>query len=134
MSIKGIVVSKFITRADVQKHRDDRVYLFGDNLERKGFGGQAKEMRGEPNSIGIPTKKSPNNNPGSFFTDEEYDDNVKSIDEAFKNIPVDKIVVIPSNGIGTGLAQLDKKAPKTFRYLQYKLEGLFLETIRGSKE
>ena len=33
------------------------IYVFGDNLLRKGLGGQAKEMRGEPNTLGIVSKK-----------------------------------------------------------------------------
>ncbi len=34
------------------------------------------------------------------------------------------IVVIPADGIGTGFAELDKRAPKTFAYLQQKLAEL----------
>jgi redox-sensitive bicupin YhaK (pirin superfamily) len=29
------------------------LFVFGDNLRRTGFGGQAAEMRGEPNAVGI---------------------------------------------------------------------------------
>ncbi|MEC7290450.1 MAG: hypothetical protein VXW22_10215, partial [Pseudomonadota bacterium] len=35
------------------------IYVFGDNTERVGLGGQAKEMRGEPNARGIATLWSP---------------------------------------------------------------------------
>ncbi len=35
-----------------------------------------------------------------------------------------EIVVIPADGIGTGFAELDKRAPKTFAYLQQKLAEL----------
>lgn len=35
---------KFITREYVRKNRD-KLFLFGDNLERRGFGGQAAAMR-----------------------------------------------------------------------------------------
>ena len=81
-------------------------------------------MRGEPNAIGIPTKKAPSNVAGSFFTDKEFDKNIKAIDEAFAKIPEGKEVVIPAAGLGTGLASLKSKAPKTFNYLQSKLEEL----------
>ena len=47
---------KVITR-DKIKENPDVLYLFGDNLLRKGLGGQAKEMRGEPNTLGIVSKK-----------------------------------------------------------------------------
>ena len=53
-----LFVQKWIARADL-KQNQDRIYLFGDNVERVGHGGQAKEMRGEPNAIGIATKLKP---------------------------------------------------------------------------
>lgn len=116
---------KFITRDDLRKE-PDKIFLFGDNLEQRGLGGQAKEMRGEPNSIGIPTKKKPSNTPDSFFTDAELESNKAAIDAAFAKIPVGKTVVIPEDGLGTGLADLPNKAPLTFEYLKSKLRELSL--------
>jgi hypothetical protein len=109
-----------ITRDDVRAETD-KIFLFGDNLTERGFGGQAAEMRGEENAVGIPTKKAPSNNPNSFFTDKEFAANKQAIDEAFGKIPIDKTVVIPKAGLGTGLAQLEEKAPRTFAYLNEKL-------------
>lgn len=114
---------KWIYRKDLRANLD-KVFLFGDNLEGKGFGGQAKEMRGEPNAIGIPTKKSPAMTPDSFFTDAEYKANIAAIDAAFAKIPMGKTVVIPAVGLGTGLADMKRRSPKTFSYLQSKLDGL----------
>ena len=62
---------KIITR-DKVKENPDVLYLFGDNLLRKGLGGQAKEMRGEPNTLGIVSKKYPSNNKDSFYTDDDF--------------------------------------------------------------
>lgn len=115
-----IEIREHITRDDVRAEKD-KIFLFGDNLTERGFGGQAKEMRGEQNAVGIPTKKAPSNNPNSFFTDQEFAANKKAIDEAFSKIPPDKIIVIPKSGLGTGLAQLSEKAPNTFAYLNEKL-------------
>lgn len=109
-----------ITRADVRGNKD-KIFLFGDNLTGRGYGGQAAEMRGEENSVGIPTKKAPSNNPTSFFTDKEFAANKQAIDEAFGKIPPDKTIVIPKAGLGTGLAELEEKAPRTFAYLGGKL-------------
>ena len=103
-----IEYQKFIRREDLRKN-PDKVYLFGDNTMHVGYGGQVGEMRGEPNAIGIPTLKEP----GVFFTDDEYDMNRQIIDEAFRQIPADKTVVIPSDGLGTGIARLDRVAPST---------------------
>ncbi len=119
---------KFITREYVRSNLD-KLFLFGDNLERKGFGGQAAAMRGEPNAIGIPTKKSPNLAKTAFFTDEEFELNKAAIDEAFARVltafkDANQVIVIPADGIGTGRAQLDKRAPQTFAYLRQRLAKL----------
>lgn len=119
---------RFITRETVRANRD-KLFLFGDNLEHRGYGGQAAAMRGEPNAVGIPTKKSPSYNAGAFFTDLEFNQNKAAIDAAFAaitNSAADSIraIVIPSDGLGTGRAQLDTRAPRTFAYLQKRLDEL----------
>lgn len=119
---------RFITREYVRAN-PDKLFLFGDNLKRRGFGGQAAEMRGEPNAIGIPTKKSPSYKPGAYFSDDEFEQNKAAIDAAFAKILASvsdsiRVVVIPSDGLGTGRAQLDRRAPRTFAYLQQKLTEL----------
>ena len=119
-----IIKQKRIYRVDLRRN-PEVIYLFGDNLAERGFGGQAGEMRGEPNAIGIPTKKLPTMNPDAFFTDEEFEDNCKYIDQAFEKIPKEtRIVVIPSDGLGTGLAMLPNMAMRTHSYLQSKIKEL----------
>ena len=119
-----------ITREDVRAE-PDKIFLFGDNLKESGYGGQAKEMRGEANARGIPTKKEPANRPTSFFTDKEFAANKNAIDEAFGKIPPGKTIVIPKGGIGTGLASLEEKAPQTFAYLNEKLAEIGFDNRRG---
>ena len=119
---------RFISRQYVRAH-PDKIFLFGDNLERRGFGGQAAAMRGEPNAIGIPTKKSPSYSEGAFFTDMEFAENKAAIDRAFAEVinarsDSSRVIVIPSGGIGTGRALLYKHAPRTFIYLQSRLAEL----------
>jgi hypothetical protein len=120
---------RLISRQYVRANRD-KLFLFGDNLEGRGFGGQARAMRGEPNAIGIPTKKSPSYEDGAFFTDEEFEQNKAAIDLAFAEIDQKatsddiQVIVIPSNGLGTGRAQLKRRAPRTFAYLQSRLAEL----------
>jgi hypothetical protein len=85
-------------------------------MEQRGFGGQAKEMRGEPNAVGIPTKWKPDMTPEAFFKDEDFDAIVPRIKSAFVRLKVHQmeggIIVWPEAGIGTGLANLKKSAPK----------------------
>lgn len=105
------------------RQNPDWIFLFGDNLQQKGYGGQAGEMRGEPNAVGIPTKKRPSMKPGAFFTDAEYDDNVAAIDAAFDRIPADAgMIVLPRAGLGSGKALLARKAPGTHSYLQRQID------------
>jgi hypothetical protein len=73
-----VVTMKWITRSFVRRHRD-HIFLFGDNLAGRGFGGQAAAMRSEPNAVGIPTKKLPSNCEEAFFTDEEFEQNKVAI-------------------------------------------------------
>ncbi len=123
-----VLTMKWITRALVRERRD-RIFLFGDNLARRGLGGQAAAMRGEPNVVGIPTKKLPSNSENAFFTDAELEQNKAAINQAFehlirKSTGSEQIIVIPANGIGTGRAQLENRAPLTFAYLQKRLGDL----------
>lgn len=46
-------------------------FVFGDNLERWGYGGAAK-LRDHPRAIGFITKKFPDNKDESFYKPEEY--------------------------------------------------------------
>lgn len=118
-----VIKQKYITREDL-KANPHVGYLFGDNLAQTGFGGQAKEMRGEPNAIGIPTKRLPHTGETAFFTDREYHDNIKAIDKALSKNNSYSTIVIPLAGIGTGLAKLEEKAPRTFKYLQDRLKEI----------
>lgn len=126
-----VVAMKWITRSFVREHRD-HIFLFGDNLARRGFGGQAAQMRGEPNAVGIPTKKLPSNAEEAFFTDSEFERNKAAIDAAFDKLTravTDsiRVIVIPSDGLGTGRAELERRAPRTFAYLQKRLVELASE-------
>ena len=121
---------RWISREFVRANRD-RIFLFGDNLVGQGFGGQAAAMRGEPNVVGIPTKKLPSNCDEAFFTDAELEQNKAAIDQAFeyltrKSTALEQIIVMPANGLGTGRAQLQNRAPLTFAYLQKRLEEFSL--------
>ena len=71
----------------------DCVFIFGDNLLRKGTAGQAS-IRNEPNAYGVPTKKYPSMTEESFFSDKEYNDNIKEIQLAIDKIPSDATSII----------------------------------------
>ena len=115
-----IIKQKWIMREDLQNN-PDFTYVFGDNLRRQGMGGQAKEMRNEPNAVGVATKKSPSNDPTAFFTDDEFNLNCITILNDFspviKKIMDGGVIVIPADGLGTGLSALEEHAPRTNKAL-----------------
>lgn len=118
---------EYITGEDIEAN-PDVAYLFGDNDQESGYGGQAKEMRGKPpyaNSYGIPTKKSPSTNKNAYYNNRDYEQNIANIDAAFAKIPSNMDVVVPAAGLGTNLADLKNKSRKTWEYLEDKLDRLF---------
>lgn len=101
-----------------QKHLN-KVFVFGDNLDRCGKSGQAV-IRDCSNSFGLRTKKEPSKVPGAYFTDRDYvwfcrvvDQDITNLKELNRNHPI----VFSANGYGTGLAKLPTQAPKCFKYL-----------------
>ncbi|UTC28315.1 hypothetical protein GURKE_02840 [Brevundimonas phage vB_BpoS-Gurke] len=120
-----VLFQTIIKRTDLVRNRDV-LYVFGDNVQRRGFGGQAREMRREPNAVGIVTKLTPELYFGN--TPEEVVAQNRMIDEdmkpLFAKVKAGGVVVWPADGVGTGLAQLSVRAPRTFDYLSHKLAAL----------
>ena len=123
LQTKGISHLDAPTLDRILTKEPNAVFLFGDNLLGKGKAGQAV-VRDHPKAIGIPTKKLPSKADNAFFKDSELADNKKAIDAAFARIPPGSIVYIPTHGLGTGMAALKTKAPKTFAHLQMRINGL----------
>jgi len=106
-----IIYQYRIYRKDLKANRDV-LYVFGDNLDRQGYGGQAAEIRGEPNAFGIATKRGIGHGfPDDYFFDTQEDAQVH-VDNDFANLLKEyregkyKMIVWPLEGIGTGLSRL----------------------------
>lgn len=132
-----IIRQKWISREDLQNNPDVK-YLFGDNVMRTGLGGQAKEARGEPNAIGVATKHVPASLSSAYFSDDEYMDNVKIILDdlmpAIEHIINGGTLVIPADGLGTGLSQLPQRAPRTNKALEDLIEYLYVLDARNQED
>jgi len=114
----------FISRSFIRQH-PKWLFIFGDNLAHQGYGGQAKECRGEPNTLGVPTKVYPRWDTKAFFTNSQFDMAKREIDLALNSIQSDvweKIVVLPN--IGCGRAELPTRAPKIWDYLRNCLKKI----------
>lgn len=104
------------------------LWVFGDNLQGHGLGGQAAEMRGEPNAIGIPTKHAPSMAPAAFLTDDDWPTfrvaASAPLARLLAHIRAGGDVVWPANGVGTGLADLPARAPRIWAALERARERL----------
>lgn len=111
------------------RENKNKLFVFGDNLQRIGMGGQAI-IRKQVNSFGIATKRLPSMSKNSFFSDNDINDlNAMNADiEKLVNLINNgsySSVVFPLYGLGTGLAMLDKKAPRLFNNLNDRLQSYF---------
>lgn len=118
----------YITRAQLQA-APETLFVFGDNMRERGFGGQAREMRGEPNAVGIPTKWEPSNSANAFFCNSDLAACKGLIDNRFlkllRHLQAGGNVVWPDAGIGTGLADLKSRAPRIWEYIEIQRAALF---------
>ena len=104
-----------IQKKDIENAPDDTVYIFGDNLDREGLGGQAAVARPfveQGKAFGIPTKRHPGMDEGDFFSDRN--DEILFVKRAFAQIlqmkqEGKKIIFFPS--IGEGRAELPERSP-----------------------
>lgn len=105
----------------------NKIFVFGDNCVRMGRGGQAT-IRGMRNAFGVATKISPSINKKDYFSDNNYNNNCRIIEEDLLKIfndPNFDTIVFPYDGLGTGLSKLPLMAPNTYNFLCMKLFELF---------
>ena len=85
-------------------------------------------MRGEPNAVGVRTKKAPTMAPGAFYSDSEWETHISDMAEDL--LPVEdhlkrgNIVVFPSAPMGSGRARLEEEAPQTYESLKSMVKEL----------
>ena len=116
-----LTYQKRIVRQDLRDNPEWR-YVFGDNVARMGLGGQAKEMRGEPNAIGVVTKWRPSMDDRAFFYDYQMVEVLHyllaDLQKVHEALTEGRIVVWPEYGIGTGLSRLSKTAPNILDFIE----------------
>lgn len=122
-----IIFQHRIYRIDLRAN-PDVLYVFGDNVDRVGLGGQAGEMRGEPNAVGVATKWIPSMRETAFFDDSDYAHISKIIDTdfepLFKAALNGKTIIIPADGLGTGLSEMPTRCPKLYQLVRNNIEIL----------
>lgn len=104
------------------------IFVFGDNFERIGMGGQAAACRGLKNTIGIPTKRDPGVSKRSYLYDKDFPEWKKKSSNDLEMLRIHlkngRDIVLPEDGIGTGLAMLHMNAPMTLLYIEKYFDKL----------
>jgi len=119
-AVQPVEIVDRYTDADVKANRG-KIFVFGDNLERVGKGGQA-QIRDNRNAMGIVTKMKPATTADAYMSDATLERNKRLINSDISAIKkTNKPVVFPKDGLGTGLAQLKTRAPKTYAFLKERL-------------
>lgn len=122
-----IRIRRFVHRTECRTHPDE-LFIYGGNMSHFGMGGQAKQMRGEPNAVEIVTKRYPGRDEVHYFTDDDFDAAVRELSPAFARLEDHLMrggtVVIPENGVGTNRAELADRAPRIWAYVQERLAAL----------
>jgi hypothetical protein len=110
------------------KNNKNALFVFGDNDISRAKGGQAI-IRGCDNAHGIPTKKFPSYANSAYYTDTEYESQVKKIVDKIEDLIIMSesydAIYFPEDGLGTGLSKLQIKAPKTLEFLNNIIGELF---------
>lgn len=110
-----VIYLKFITRK-MLRGAPESCFVFGDNRERWGYGGQAAEMRDEPNAIGVATLHAP----GVFYADGDpiaLATVASDLDRVARALAEGRYVYVPVDGLGTGLARLPQSYPTLHRLI-----------------
>ena len=107
----------------------DEIFIFGDNIERHGYGGQAA-IRGEPNARGVVTKRAPSDEPDAFMSDCSDDlFHVLADLEFLVGLSFSRNLVLPvldtgHTSLGCGLADLPNRAPRLYQIIDLALKNL----------
>lgn len=120
---RNVSLMKRYSKKIVQEN-PDKIFVFGDNLEEYGKGGQAI-IRDCQNSFGIPTKRKPSMSKDSFFSDQE--DEFKIVENKLRDLfKLNKEIVFPVDGLGTGLAKMEEKSPLLFKRMNEIINKFFI--------
>lgn len=120
----NIIITEKWYSCKVCQENPNMLFVFGDNEQRMGMGGQAI-IRKEVNSVGLATKRSS----AFYWSDSDLKKNKVIINNDIYRIKYTmddpdagyKYLVFPKAGLGTGLSDLHNQAPRTFLYLCERL-------------
>jgi hypothetical protein len=116
-----------ITKEDIFNSPDNFVWVFGDNLDRTGYGGQAAVARQfvyRGKAFGIPTKRHPTAEHDAYFSDRPEE--MVAVNDSIASLLAlvhggKHLVFFP--GVGEGYAKLAEKSPKIYKMLKESIRA-----------
>lgn len=143
---KVIIFTRFWSLSDCENN-PDWLFIFGENEQqyeskKKPYSNRAGQavIRSADNSFGFRTKKRPTRHSSSYWYDSEFARNKALIDEDILKIKhlmkSYTCLVLPEDGLGTGLSDLKNKAPRTLEYINEQFSKLVksLSNLREIKD
>lgn len=127
----GVTVVNEHYTSDLLRQNPDKIFVFGDDLLRRGKNGQAI-IRDETNSFGIVTKRKPTMGLDAFFSDqlEELEAINRDLERLYL-LSTTNDLIFPKEGIGTGVAKLKEFSPFIWSELNKSL--MFYFGFKNSK-
>jgi hypothetical protein len=125
-----ILFAGWYSPALCQRH-PDKTFVFGDNTQRFGMGGQAV-IRNEPNALGVATKRKPAMTEAAFFkegVEADIDNVLADLAKVWAQLKDGGTVVIPVTtdgkvSLGLDRAQLRERAPSVYKTIEMHVEEM----------
>jgi len=115
-----------ITADTIKNSPNDWVFVFGDNMEHRGLGGQAAVARPFVDSgkaVGLPTKIGPRK--GAFFSGLAAEwFSVKVVFARLWELALEGKYIVFFPGIGEGYANLAEECPAMLYYIKKEISRL----------
>jgi hypothetical protein len=104
------------------------LFAFDDDEMRLTEAGLAGQCRGEPNGVGVRTRRAPGNDPTAVWRDDHLAQYQQMIDDDFAIlvswVEAGGPVFLPKAGLGMLMPRLVDTAPRTYLFLQKKVKEL----------
>lgn len=115
-----IILPHRINHKFVVNH-SDWIFVYGSDVVRKAFFGQAYACGNEPNTYPVFTlfKDCPSGT--KYFHDTAYSLWLPHINESIDAIPIDGRPIIVFRGIGTGCSRMSELAPQLYNHMVDRL-------------
>ena len=119
-----ILLPHHISRTFIQQHRE-LIFIYSQDYHAKGCFGQAWSGHGEPNAFPVPVLlKVCLSQTDRWFSDRQFDEHKKLIDEKIAAIPRDGRAIVMFRSIGKGHSEMHLRAPKLYKYLMDELNAI----------